>query len=510
MGIADYEDFIQTDAAINPGNSGGPLLNTHGEVVGINTAIYSQSGGSMGIGFAIPINLARVIQEQLVKHGRVLRGYLGVALQDLTPELAAQLGLTETRGAVVLRMTRNSTAYQAGIRIYDVVVACNGQKIETGEQFVRAVADSPDRKHRIHRRAETGPQNGPEGPGHGQEPESPVTGLRAVACGAVRLTAAAGQAAADRLPADATPLHYQLVVTPDFGTATFEGDLTIDIRIANATNRITLNAVDLDVYWAEILQPDGRLLFPTVATDPAAQTAAFTVTARLPPGTIKLHVRYGGKLRTDGRGFCLVRAYGRKYAMSRMKATGARRAFPSFDEPGFTASFAISAVIDDRLSGVSNGKLLSDTPGPPFGKHTLRFGTMPRMSSYLVALAIGEFQCLEREVDAVPLRVCTVPEQAGRRRAALDVLEQAFRAENRYFTLRYPFGKLDLAALPGAAEGAAGLAGAIVCDEATLADLDSAPESASLRAALAIARGVARQWVGGVRRDHVVGRPLAR
>ncbi len=184
--------------------------------------------------------------------------------------------------------------------------------------------------------------------------------------------------------------------------------------------------------------------------------------------------------------------------MSRMKATGARRAFPSFDEPGFTASFAISAVIDDRLSGVSNGKLLSDTPGPPFGKHTLRFGTMPRMSSYLVALAIGEFQCLEREVDAVPLRVCTVPEQAGRRRAALDVLEQAFRAENRYFTLRYPFGKLDLAALPGAAEGAAGLAGAIVCDEATLADLDSAPESASLRAALAIARGVARQWVGGV------------
>ncbi len=138
-----------------------------------------------------------------------------------------------------------------------------------------------------------------------------MTGLRAVACGAVLLTAAAGQAAADRLPADVTPLHYQLVVTPDFGTATFEGDLTIDIRIANATNRITLNAVDLDVYWAEILQPDGRLLFPTVATDPAAQTAAFTVTARLPPGTIKLHVRYGGKLRTDGRGFCLVRAYGR-------------------------------------------------------------------------------------------------------------------------------------------------------------------------------------------------------
>ncbi len=324
-----------------------------------------------------------------------------------------------------------------------------------------------------------------------------MTGLRAVACSAALLTAA-GQAAADCLPTDVTPLHYQLVVTPDFGTATFEGDLTIDIRIAKATSLITLNAVDLDVYWAEIVQPGGRLLFPTVTTDPAAQTATFTLPARLLPGTIKLHVRYGGKLRTDGRGFYLARAYGRRYALSRMEATGARRAFPSFDEPGFTASFAISAVIDDRLTAISNGKLLSDTPGPPFGKHTLRFGTMPRMSSYLVALAVGEFQCLERDVDGIPLRACTVPEQAGRRRAALDVLEQAFRAESRYFTLRYPFGKLDLVAIPGGAEGAAGLTGAIVCDEAMLPDPESAPEAAQVKAALAIARGVARQWLGGV------------
>ncbi len=324
-----------------------------------------------------------------------------------------------------------------------------------------------------------------------------MTPLRVIVCGAVLLTAA-GQAAADRLPTDVTPLHYQLVVTPDFGTATFEGDLTIDIRIEKATSRITLNAVDLDVYWAEIVQPGGRLLFPTVTNDPAAQTAAFTLPARLLPGTIKLHVRYGGRLRTDGRGFYLARAYGRKYALSRMEATGARRAFPSFDEPGFTASVAISAVIDARLTAISNGTLLSDTPGPSFGKHTLRFGTTPRMSSYLVALAVGEFQCLEREVEGIPLRVCAAPEQAGRRRAALDVLDQAFRAESRYFTFRYPFRKLDLVAIPGGAEGAAGLTGAIVCDEATLADLESAPEAAQVKAALAIARGVARQWLGGV------------
>jgi aminopeptidase N/puromycin-sensitive aminopeptidase len=181
-----------------------------------------------------------------------------------------------------------------------------------------------------------------------------------------------------------------------------------------------------------------------------------------------------------------------------MEATGARRGFPAFDEPGFTASFAISAVIDDRLTAISNGKLVSDTPGPSFGKHTLRFGTTPRMSSYLVTLAVGEFQCLEREVDGIPLRACTVPEHTGRRRAALDVLEQAFRAESRYFTLRYPFRKLDLVAIPGGAEGAAGLAGAIVCDEAILPDPESASEAAQVEAALAIARGVARQWVGDV------------
>ena len=324
-----------------------------------------------------------------------------------------------------------------------------------------------------------------------------MTRLRAVACGAL-LLATAGRAAADRLPADATPLHYQLVVTPDFGTSTFEGDLTIDIRVEKATNRLTLNAVDLDVYWAEVTQPGGRLLFPAVATDPATQTATFTLSARILPGTIKLHVRYGGKLRSDGRGFYLARAYGRKYALSRMVATGARRAFPSFDEPGFTASFAISAVVENSLTAISNGKLVSDTPGPAFGKHTLRFGTTPRMSSYLVALVVGDFRCLEREVDGIPLRACTVPEQSGRGRAALDALEAAFRAVSRYFTLRYPFRKLDLVAVPGGGEGSAGLTGTLVFDEAMLPDPDTAPEASRVEAALAVTRGVARQWVGDV------------
>ncbi len=145
MGLTDYEDFIQTDAAINRGNSGGGLVDTRGEVVGINTAIVSEGGGSNGVGFAVSSNLARRIADELIKYGEVRRGSIGaVTVQTLTPEIAAQLEYApQTRGAVVAGMTRTSSAYQAGLRIYDVVVACNGQKIETGEQFVRAVADSP-------------------------------------------------------------------------------------------------------------------------------------------------------------------------------------------------------------------------------------------------------------------------------------------------------------------------------------------------------------------------------
>ncbi len=145
MGLTDYEDFIQTDAAINRGNSGGGLVDARGEVVGINTAIVSEGGGSNGVGFAVSSNLARRIADDLIKYGEVRRGSIGaVTVRTMTPEIAEQLEyVPATRGVVVAGMTRTSSAYQAGLRIYDIVVACNGGKIETGEQFVKAIADSP-------------------------------------------------------------------------------------------------------------------------------------------------------------------------------------------------------------------------------------------------------------------------------------------------------------------------------------------------------------------------------
>jgi serine protease Do len=142
--VAGYEDFIQTDAAINPGNSGGALVNARGELVGINTAIFSRSGGYQGIGFAVPSNLARRVMNSLMKYGEVRRGSLGrMDVVPLTTQLADELGATDTRGAVVYQMSRSSSAYEAGLRPGDIIVRFNGQNLEDPSAFVRLLADAP-------------------------------------------------------------------------------------------------------------------------------------------------------------------------------------------------------------------------------------------------------------------------------------------------------------------------------------------------------------------------------
>jgi len=138
--IADYESFIQTDAAINPGNSGGPLINLDGKVIGINTAIVSQSGGYMGIGFAIPINMAKTIEEQLKSSGKVTRGYLGVYGQDITSDMAEPLGLKEPGGIVVAQVEKGSPVDKAGLKSHDIVLEMNGKKIQSYDAFRNEIA----------------------------------------------------------------------------------------------------------------------------------------------------------------------------------------------------------------------------------------------------------------------------------------------------------------------------------------------------------------------------------
>ena len=143
IGQGPYDDFIQTDASINPGNSGGPLFNMRGEVVGINTAIFSQSGGSMGIGFAIPINVAKGIVLQLKDRGKVTRAWLGVVIQPVTKELADSFGMDKERGALVSEVVKDSPADKSGIKRGDVVVQFNGKEISEMRELPRLVAGTP-------------------------------------------------------------------------------------------------------------------------------------------------------------------------------------------------------------------------------------------------------------------------------------------------------------------------------------------------------------------------------
>ena len=142
VGIADYEDFIQTDAAINPGNSGGALVNTSGQLVGINTAIFSTSGGYMGIGFAIPTDMAKSVMDSIIKNGKVIRGWLGVGIQDLTPDLAKSLGLKETTGALVSGVMKNGPAEKAGIKRGDIIIELDGKTVGDSRLLRNMVADN--------------------------------------------------------------------------------------------------------------------------------------------------------------------------------------------------------------------------------------------------------------------------------------------------------------------------------------------------------------------------------
>ncbi|MGB0866523.1 MAG: Do family serine endopeptidase [Granulosicoccaceae bacterium] len=143
LGIEEFEDFIQTDASINPGNSGGALVNLRGELVGINTAIIGPAGGNVGIGFAIPANLAQQLMTQLVKYGEVRRGRLGIALQNLTAELADALGVQTRRGAIIARVLRGSPAETAGLEPGDVVLEMDGRKVRDAKTLINLIGLKP-------------------------------------------------------------------------------------------------------------------------------------------------------------------------------------------------------------------------------------------------------------------------------------------------------------------------------------------------------------------------------
>lgn len=147
LGINTFENFIQTDAAINPGNSGGALINAYGDLIGINTAIYSESGGSMGIGFAIPISLARDVLTQIIEHGHVIRGWLGVKIQNISPDLAASFKLKSTDGAIITNIILNGPADKAGLDRGDIIIEVAGKKVHNVRETLNTISQHKPGEH---------------------------------------------------------------------------------------------------------------------------------------------------------------------------------------------------------------------------------------------------------------------------------------------------------------------------------------------------------------------------
>ena len=299
-----------------------------------------------------------------------------------------------------------------------------------------------------------------------------------------------------RLPEVASPENYRLTFTPDFNKDSFGGDETITIRVLKPTSTITLNAVDIDFKTATI-ESAGKEQHATVSSDKTKQMATLTVARELPVGRAKIHIVYNGILNDQLRGFYLSKAGGRKYAVTQFEATDARRAFPSFDEPAYKATFDITAVVDKGDVAISNAPVASDTPGPDQGKHTVKFETSPKMSSYLLALAVGDFEYLEGSADGIPIRVWATPGKKQMGEFSLAAAEQCMKYYDQYFGIKYPFKKLDLIGLPDFAAGAMENIGAITFrDVALLLDDKEAPPYAKKEVAEVVAHEMAHMWFG--------------
>src|ERR1039457_4590798 len=198
-------------------------------------------------------------------------------------------------------------------------------------------------------------------------------------------------AAAQRLPEVARPENYKLTFTPDLEKAKFEGDETITIRVLKPTAEITLNAVDIDFHDLTIAS-GGTTQKAKVTAEKEKEMVVLAVEKPLAAGPATIHITYTGMLNDEMRGLYLGKDdKGRKYAATQFEATDARRAFPSFDEPDYKATFDITAVADKGQVAISNYKVVSDTPGPG-DKHTVKFATTAKMSSYLAALIVGTFE----------------------------------------------------------------------------------------------------------------------
>ena len=305
-------------------------------------------------------------------------------------------------------------------------------------------------------------------------------------------------AAAQRLPGTVIPDHYTLWFEPDLAKETFRGRESIRVTLTEPTTSITLHAAEI-TFGEVTITSGGRTQTATVTTDAKGETATLSVPERLGEGQATIQITYSGILNDQLRGFYISKANGRKYAASQMEATDARRAFPSFDEPIYKATYDISMTVPVGDTAISNGKVVSDTAGPSPGTHTMTFARSPRMSSYLVALLVGDFVCREGAAEGIPIRVCSTPDKRELTGFALEAATQQLKFYNAYFGIKYPFGKLDIIGVPDFSAGAMENIGAITFRERLLLiDPATASIGAKKRVAGIISHEIAHQWFGNL------------
>ncbi|MGK2859843.1 MAG: M1 family metallopeptidase [Thermoanaerobaculia bacterium] len=302
--------------------------------------------------------------------------------------------------------------------------------------------------------------------------------------------------AAPRLGSEVVPFEYRLDIRPDLVRGTFAVDELIRVRVSEPVSRITLHAVQLEIEKAAVRGGGGKRGVEVVIDD-ERQTLTLELDRPLPAGDAEIRLSVRGRMDRKLRGLYLSDSGSGRYAVTQLQPADARRFFACFDEPALKAQFDLNVTIDARLSVISNMRAVSTLPGAVPGTKRIRFEKTPPFSTYMVALAIGDFDCLSDRVGRVPIRLCAQPGKLALGRYSLAAAKDAFEFYENWFGVDYPLEKLDLVAIPDFAAGGMENPGAVFFREASvLFDPDKAPPETRRWVTGLVAHELSHLWVG--------------
>ncbi|HEY3167926.1 MAG TPA: M1 family metallopeptidase, partial [Candidatus Binatia bacterium] len=306
-----------------------------------------------------------------------------------------------------------------------------------------------------------------------------------------------------RLPTAVTPERYEVRLTPDLTTWTFSGEEKVSIQIHEPAREIVLNAAELEIHSVSLNCADGKVIRGAVTVDIENEQARLRFPEAVPVGRCELQIQFSGVLNDKLHGFYRstykdANGNDKPLASTQFESTDARRAFPCWDEPAFKAVYQVTLVVDEKLTAISNARVLRETVLPGTGKKEVVFADSMKMSTYLVAFIVGEFEATEPVmVGSAPLRVWAVPGKKHLANFALDIGKASLEYFSRYYGIPYPGDKLDLIAIPDFASGAMETLGAITFREtALLVDAKNATRAELERVADVVSHENAHMWFG--------------